>query len=81
MSELCRKHTPAAISSLVSIMSDKGALPAARVSAASAILDRGWGKPPQAITASVQGPLAESFAEILEGIDGSKMERFKDAGR
>jgi hypothetical protein len=32
-------------------MEDKNAPPAARVSAASAILDRGWGKPNQTIEA------------------------------
>lgn len=46
---LARKHTEAAINCLVGIMNQPEAPPAARVSASSAILDRGWGKPVQAI--------------------------------
>ena len=48
--ELAREHTGAAIETLVSIMSNPKAAPAARVSAANALLDRGYGKPPQHIT-------------------------------
>ena len=45
---LARSHTRSAINALAGIMRSKSATPAARVSAANAILDRGWGKPPQA---------------------------------
>ena len=48
--ELARAHTGAAIETLVSIMANPKAAPAARVSAANALLDRGYGKPPQHIT-------------------------------
>ena len=48
--ELARAHTREAIETLVSIMSNPKAAPAARVSAANALLDRGYGKPPQHIT-------------------------------
>ena len=43
--ELAREHTGAAIETLVSIMANPKAAPAARVSAANALLDRGYGKP------------------------------------
>ena len=46
---LARSHTRTAINVLVGIMRAKDATAAARVSAANAILDRGWGKAPQAI--------------------------------
>jgi ABC-type transporter Mla maintaining outer membrane lipid asymmetry permease subunit MlaE len=46
---LARSHTRTALNVLVRIMRSKDATPAARVSAANAILDRGWGKAPQAI--------------------------------
>ena len=46
---LARSHTRTAINVLVGVMRAKDATPAARVSAASAILDRGWGKPVQAL--------------------------------
>lgn len=41
---IARSHTRTAINVLVGIMRSKDATAAARVSAANAILDRGWGK-------------------------------------
>jgi hypothetical protein len=46
---LARNHTEKALSTLASIMNQKKAPPAARVSAAQALLDRGWGKATQVI--------------------------------
>ncbi|MDE5443753.1 hypothetical protein GWG65_20330 [Bradyrhizobium sp. CSA207] len=46
---LARSHTRTAIRVLVGIMRSDDATPAARVSAANAILDRGWGKATQPI--------------------------------
>jgi hypothetical protein len=43
--ELARTHTPEALSALVEIAT-KGRSESARVAAAVAILDRGWGRPP-----------------------------------
>jgi hypothetical protein len=48
--ELARAHTSEAVKTLVSIMNDPKCPPAARVSAANALLDRGYGKPPQYVT-------------------------------
>lgn len=47
---LARVHTRTAIETLVEIMGDAAAPSAARVTAASAILDRGWGRPQQSVT-------------------------------
>jgi hypothetical protein len=44
---LARSHTKTAINVLVGIMRSDAAAPAARVAAANAILDRGWGKAAQ----------------------------------
>jgi len=44
---LARSHTRTAIRVLAGIMRCEDATPAARVSAANAILDRGWGKATQ----------------------------------
>jgi hypothetical protein len=44
--EMARAHCPAAISTLVEIMRDPKASPAARALAAERILDRGYGRPP-----------------------------------
>lgn len=46
---LARSYTRSAIFALAGVMRAKDATHAARVSAANAILDRGWGKPPQAL--------------------------------
>ena len=61
--ELARQHTAKAISTLVEIMQDEGAPKAARVAAASAILDRGYGKPPQAVEHSGDGVI-----QVVTGI-------------
>ena len=47
--ELARAHTVEAVETLVSIISNPKAAPAARA-AANSLLDRGYGKPPQHIT-------------------------------
>jgi hypothetical protein len=52
---LARSHTRTALNVLVGIMRSKDATPAARVSAANAVLDRGWGKAPQAIESGEGG--------------------------
>ena len=46
---LARSYTRAAINTLVGIMRQPKAPPAARVMAANALLDRGWGKAKQAV--------------------------------
>lgn len=55
---LARSHTRAAINVLVGVMRSDDATPAARVSAANAILDRGWGKATQ--------PIENSENDVLE---------------
>lgn len=47
---MARDHAEAALNTLVTIATDGKAPAAARVSAASAVLDRGYGKPPQFTT-------------------------------
>jgi hypothetical protein len=54
---LARSHTRAAINALVGVMRSKDATHAARVSAANAILDRGWGKAAQALENADSGAL------------------------
>lgn len=52
---LARAHTASAIKTLAGIMNEKKAPAAARVSAAQALLDRGWGKAPQPIDGDGEG--------------------------
>jgi hypothetical protein len=54
---MARSHTRTAINALVGVMRSKNATHAARVSAANAILDRGWGKAAQALENSDEGAL------------------------
>lgn len=49
LSDLARQHTPMAISTLVEIASNKALSPAARVTAATALLDRAHGRPVQSV--------------------------------
>lgn len=51
---LARNHTAKALSTLASIMNQVKAPPAARVAAAQALLDRGWGKATQIVEATVR---------------------------
>jgi hypothetical protein len=46
---LARSHTRTALNVLVAVMRNTKVTPPARGAAANAILDRGWGKPTQAI--------------------------------
>jgi hypothetical protein len=54
---IARSHTRTAINVLVGVMRSADATPAARVSAANAILDRGWGKAAQPIENGEDGAL------------------------
>jgi hypothetical protein len=54
---LARSHTESAIKVLAGIMNQDQAPAAARVAAAQALLDRGWGKPNQPLSGDDGGPL------------------------
>lgn len=54
---LARGHTSAAIRALAGVMNSRNATHAAKISAANAILDRGWGKPPHSLQNGDDGAL------------------------
>ena len=60
--------SPAAVETLASIMRDENAPPSARVSAANAILDRGYGKPAQSVDLTSRNVCAEMSDEDLIAI-------------
>jgi hypothetical protein len=60
---LARAHTDKAIKTLVGIMSQEEAPPAARVSAAQALLDRGWGKAAQTMEMTVKRVSAQELGD------------------
>jgi hypothetical protein len=54
---LARSHTRTALNVLVGVMRNTKAPAPARIAAANAILDRGWGKPTQAVEKREDGAL------------------------
>lgn len=61
---LARAHTESALKTLAGIMNEPKAPAAARVSAAEALLNRGWGKAVQAITGEDGGPIQVSVVRF-----------------
>ena len=60
---LARSHTDSAIKTLAGIMKQAKAPAAARVSAAAALLDRGWGKPQQTVDMTVRKAIAKELSD------------------
>lgn len=66
--QLARAHTKSMVNVLLSI-ARRGKNEAARVTAATFLIDRGWGKAPQAITgAGGEGDIRITIRTILEGV-------------
>lgn len=63
---LAGKYAPAALNTLVSVMKASESAPA-RVAAAKELLDRAYGKAPQAIVGGGEGtpPVAVQFIELV----------------
>lgn len=71
LAEAAKEHADAALQVLVDVAGDETASPSARISAAVAILDRGYGRPPQAVAVSnPDGTLQPTRIEIVAvGLD------------
>jgi hypothetical protein len=75
--ELARQHTEAAINALAKIMNDDEAPHSARISAAEALLSRGWGRP---IQPTVQAPGGtKTFEQWLDELNGPAREAIDEA--
>jgi hypothetical protein len=61
---LARQHTHAAVTVLREILDDLKAAPAARATAAQALLDRGWGKAPIQIDLNVRQKFDDFLREV-----------------
>jgi hypothetical protein len=61
---LARRYTEAAVSLLGKMIEDEKAPPAARVAAAQALLDRGWGKAPIQIDLNVKAKFDDFLRDI-----------------
>jgi hypothetical protein len=69
VADAARELTGDAINTLADIMKNPNAPAAARVSAAQALLDRGYGKPAQAIEVNAEPDLAHLSDEDLETLE------------
>lgn len=83
--DIARTHTDAAIQVLIAVMGNEEAAPSARVGAATALLDRAWGRPAQTINANVKGDVEPNAGligyagDLLAKIAG-KSENKREAG-
>ena len=66
---LARAQTTRAIRTLTGVCGSKAAPAAARVSAASALLDRGWGKAPQPHAGEDGGNIQVTIRQIVESVE------------
>jgi hypothetical protein len=75
--ELAKKYTAEAVEILAKIMRSEEAPPAARTAAASALLDRAYGRPAQAVDAmlTVQHSVSDQAAEVLRALSERARER------
>ena len=67
LQKLARTHTTTALATLVEIMSNTASPPNARVSAAVALLDRGYGRPSTAVFVETTSQVSSADREALLG--------------
>ena len=75
---LAQEQTEEAISTLTTIMKDKKAPPAARVAAANAILNRGYGKDSQHLNLTGENDIAKLLSSLDHGPEASSGEVGKE---
>lgn len=77
MRELAKAHSAEAIETLAEIMRDKDAPPAARTAAATALLDRGFGRPATNVDAqlTVSHSIESTAAQVLMSLAQRAKER------
>jgi hypothetical protein len=61
---LARRHTEDAVNLLAKVMADEKAPPAARVTAAQALLEQGWGKAPIQINLDVKARFDDFLRDV-----------------
>jgi hypothetical protein len=79
--DLARAHAPEMFSVLVAIAKDRKASASARVAAANAVLDRGWGKPQQDMNLSGGVTLLELVRASMAIEEASGPDRGLERGR
>lgn len=69
--DIARGHTATAMDTLVAIMTNSEAPPAARVAAAAHVLDRGYGKPVQNVNTTVRTIKQMTDDELIAYLSGA----------
>ena len=77
---LAREYTVEAIETLARILKDEKATPAAQVAAATALLDRGWGRPVQQLEVGEAGAFSEMSDDDLDAFIASAVDRMAALG-
>lgn len=72
IAELARKYSADAIATLATIMIDAGVSPSARVAAANALLDRGYGRAPQSLDLNHRVSLADEFESFIRELSSRR---------
>ena len=72
LAQIARVHTADAIATLVEIMRNADAPAAARCTAASEILDRGWGRAPASLEATHEVSFAADFEAFIRSLQDKR---------
>jgi len=80
LKELCRENTEVAVKTLIDVASDPDVSPGARVAAACALLDRGYGRPTQSVDIKQEVSLGVQHLAALKAINAQFAEE-KEAER
>ena len=80
LKELCRENTEVAVKTLIDVASDPDVSPGARVAAACALLDRGYGRPTQSVDIKQDISLGDQHLAALKAIN-AKFAEHQEAKR
>lgn len=72
LAKLAQSHAETAIKTLVDVMTAEEATPSARVSAASELLDRGFGRAPQTLDVEHKVAFSEQFEGFMREVMGRR---------
>lgn len=72
LAAMAQQHAQKAIATLVEVMGNDAATPSARVSAASELLDRGFGRAPQSLDLKHEIGLSEQFEQFIRDMSDRK---------
>lgn len=72
LAKLAQSHAETAVKTLVDVMTAEEATPSARVSAASELLDRGFGRAPQSLDVKHELSFSEQFEDFIMSISSRR---------